>query len=206
MLRSGSNRVTNMKTIAMGVGLFLGAAGTASADSKPAQKPPAAEKSDTFKPAAEMKAIKPFMASMTIKGTILPGGFGPGSKEMPTEGTYKCSAVVEGFGYRCELEEKIGTGQTMMVWKAQMVIGWEPASKLYKAVMVDNMGSTLPLDGKLDGQKLIWETPSPVAMGGGTVRNRLTLDMAAKKFLDEQLWTGTKDFKLFETATLTVGR
>jgi hypothetical protein len=149
-----------------------------------------------------VKALAPFMRAMSIKGTIPAGSMGPDSKELTTSGTMTCKPLFGASGYECEMADQLGTGKKAMQWKARFVIGWDGVSKLYKGVMVQNMGSVLALDGRIDGQKLVWETPNPVNEGEKDFKDRLTFDLGELKFTDEHQTVGTTDWKMFESGAL----
>jgi hypothetical protein len=102
----------------------------------------------------------------------------------------------------CDIEDTMGTGKQAVTWKATMLSGWDAMAKEYRGYMVDNMGGTMGMKGKLDGAKLVWESDKEVPMGNQMMKVRVTLDATdpkAIKFTSERGSKGT--WTVDETAT-----
>jgi len=157
------------------------------------------------KPGDEVKAIAPiFGTSGSWQGKVEPGAMGPDSKATTSHGKAVSRAIVGGFWYACDIEDTWGAGKEAMTWKGHMTVGYDLASKSYKASCVDNMGSIAAFDGTLNGTTFVLETPTEMMMMGTPTKDRLTWDFAdakAIKFTDEHKASGG-DWKLCESATM----
>jgi hypothetical protein len=155
------------------------------------------------KPAAEIKAQAPHIGgSMTFTGKMLAGAMGPGSPEMPTKGKQVCKAVADGFSYACDITSTAGTGKDAMTWKGHMVLGYDQASKTFKAFGADNMGGLMAMKGEMAGKKFTMTSVEPMTMMGMTFNDRVTWDLETMKFTDEHQMPGSTEWKVVEEDTL----
>src|ERR1043166_748553 len=157
------------------------------------------------KPGDEVKALAPvFGVSGTWHGKVEAGAMGPDSKATVAHGKAMCHPIVGGMWYVCDVEDTWGSGKDAMTWKGHMTVGYDLASKSYKATVVDNMGTLTVYDGTLNGTTFVLETPSEVMMMGTSMKDRLTWDFSdpkAVKFSNEHKPSGV-DWTLSESATL----
>ena len=168
-------------------GSAMGAAGQPAAAAEAMPAPP--------KPGPETEALKPFAKNMTWTGKAPAGSMGPGSPEMPTKGSARCKWTINNLWAMCDIESTMGTGKEAMKWSAHEVFGWDFMAKEYHASMVDSFGALVEMTGKLEGQKLTWETPKEVMMMGKPTKLRVTMDATdpkAIKFTSEHTAAGGK--------------
>jgi hypothetical protein len=57
------------------------------------------------KAGAETKALAPFVGMLKLKGSIAPGGMGPGSPAMETKGTHNCKWTMNGLWLDCDVKD-----------------------------------------------------------------------------------------------------
>jgi hypothetical protein len=137
----------------------------------------------------ETNALKPFVMSSTSKGKMNAGMMGPGSPEMPTTGKATCKWILNNLWATCDIDDKAGTGPKASGFKGHWVIGWDFAQKMYVGMMVDNFGMATWWTGKIDGTKLVMETPMEMEFMGEKMKARITFDAAdpkAIKFTSER--------------------
>jgi hypothetical protein len=144
-------------------------------------------------PGAETKALEAFTKSVTMTGKAPAGAWGPGSPEMATKGKGTCKWEVNNLWAVCELEDTMGVGKQAMTWKGHWTYGWDFAAKAYRGVMVDSWGMAMMLDGKIEGQKITWESKGEVMMMGQPTKVRFSMDVTdpkAIKFIGEHTAAG----------------
>jgi hypothetical protein len=152
------------------------------------------------KPGPETKALEPFFKTMSWTGKAEPGAFGPGSPATETRGGQKCHWVLDNFWVTCEITDTAGSGKTAMTFKGHGFAGWDLNHRSYRMLFVDNMGGSSVMEGKLEGKKLVFETPTEVPMMGTPMKFRLTFDHTDPKRMtmtDERAVKGG-EFKKFE--------
>jgi hypothetical protein len=148
-------------------------------------------KMEAAKPGPETAALKPFTTNATWTGVMKAGAMGPGSPEMPTKGKVKCSWIMGGLWAMCDIEDGPAAPKSF-VWKGHWIIGWDAEAKEYRASIFDNMATTTSMKGKIDGTKLIMESPEQMMMGQ-PMKVRLTWDATdpkAIKFIEERSTKG----------------
>jgi hypothetical protein len=181
--------------------LLIACCGVIASSVASAQQAPASPK-----PGAEIKAIAPvFGNSGTWVGNVEAGAMGPGSPVSVSKGKATGHPIAGGMWYACDVEDTWGTGKQAMTWKGHMTVGYDLASKSYKASCVDNMGTISAFDGTLNGNTFVLETPTEVMIAGMSMKDRLTWDFTdpkAIKFTDEHKPSGS-DWMLAESATMT---
>jgi hypothetical protein len=126
-------------------------------------------------------------------GRMLPGAFGPGSPQMPTLGTLSCQRIADGWWFLCDIESTAGSGDIALTWKGHLVVGWDPSSKSYKALLVDNIGMMVPLNGELSARKFILTSVAPLPLMGRMTSARFTWDFSdlqSVKFTNEHRQEG----------------
>ncbi len=155
-------------------------------------------------PGEASKAIAKFFGrNFTWTGKVAAGAMGPDSKEAVSHGKAMGHELYGGFWYVCEVEDVMGTGKDAMTWKGHMLVGYDMGTNSYRAVTVDNMGMMASMNGTLDGDKFVLETPNEVMMMGQMMKDRLTFDASGGtiKFTDEHQ-VGGGEWTLAESAEL----
>jgi Protein of unknown function (DUF1579) len=155
------------------------------------------------KPGAETKALGFFIGTMSGAGKVEPGAFGPGSPATTSKSKHTCKWAVDNLWVQCDISDTAGSGKDAQTWVGHMLIGWDFEAKGYRAVGVDNMGTAFDLVGKMDGKKLVLESPREVMMMGTPIKFRISYDSSdpkALKFTDERSAKGAP-FQLAETVS-----
>jgi hypothetical protein len=140
----------------------------------------------------ETKALGFLNGNMTMTGTLKANAMGPGSPEMPSHGTHKCHWTMNNLWLACDIEDITGTGAKSMKWMGHVVAGWDFEAKGYRGFIVDNMGTSGTMTGKIDGTKLVWDSGEAMMMGQ-PLKYRITMDFTdpkAIKFTDERSMKG----------------
>lgn len=163
----------------------------AKADKKDAGGAPAGAgappKMEAAKPGPETAALKPFTGNASWTGVMKAGAMGPGSPEMATKGKMKCGWIMGGLWAMCDIEDGPAAPKSF-VWKGHWIVGWDNEAKEYRGSIFDNMGSSANMKGKMDGQKLVMESPEAMMMGM-PMKMRMTWDATdpkAVKFTEER--------------------
>jgi Protein of unknown function (DUF1579) len=122
----------------------------------------------------EMAALRRFFPDVTWKGTVVEGGMGTGTPEMPAEGRGVHRTIQDGLWIVGEYEQEqfLTDGTFVLKWQLHWVVGWDPDGGEYRATHADNYGHAGVMRGQLDGDVLTFET-----MGNGPVRQRMIWDL-----------------------------
>ena len=145
--------------------------------------PSAAEIAAMFpKPGPETKALQPFIGLLKLKGTTPAGAMGPGSPAQESKGTHSCKWSVGGLWLDCDVKNGDAAGKHPQ-WNGHVHMGWDYLNKDYRAVIVDNMGGAMMMEGKMDGQKLVLESVGNYQMMGKPTKMRMTFDLTDPKVL-----------------------
>ncbi len=123
-------------------------------------------------PGPEMAALTRFYADVTWTGTIEPGGMGPGTPAMTGRGEGRHHLVQDGMwivgDYR--QDQFLGDGTFVLTWQLHWVTGWDADAGEYVATHDDNYGHAGVMHGRIDGDRLIYESSD------GAARLRMTFD------------------------------
>ncbi|HEX6400068.1 MAG TPA: hypothetical protein VF108_06310 [Actinomycetota bacterium] len=122
----------------------------------------------------EMKELARFHRDITWTGEIEPDGMGPGTPAMIAVG-FGSHETIQGGRWivgTYEQEQFLVDGTPVLNWQLHWVAGWDPANAEYRATIADNYGRADVLRGRIEGDRLIFETVAPDAL----VRVRLTWD------------------------------
>jgi uncharacterized protein DUF1579 len=190
-----------------GAGASGSAAKTADAG-KPMGAPAGAEEAMPPKPGAETMALKPLATTLSLSGNVPAGAMGPNSPAMTTKGTHTCKWSADKLWLNCEIKDTMGTGKQAMTWVGHMTVGWDFSAKMYRAVLTDNMGMAMMMQGKMDGAKLPLESVGDYQMMGHPMKMRFTMDMTdpkALKYADERDIGKSGKFTTFEEGTMKAG-
>jgi hypothetical protein len=120
-----------------------------------------------------MAALRRFFPDVTWEGTIVAGGMGPGTPEMPSRGRGVHTAIQDGLWIVGDYEQEqfLSDGTFVLKWQLHWVVGWDADAREYRATHADNYGHAGVMRGQLDGDVLAFET-----VGEGPVRQRMIWD------------------------------
>jgi hypothetical protein len=125
-------------------------------------------------PGPEMEALARFYVDVTWTGTIEPGGMGPGTPAMTGRGTGRHHRLQDGLwivgDYR--QDQFLPDGTYVLTWQLHWVTGWDADAGEYLATHNDNNGHAGVMHGRIDGNRLVYESSV------GNARLRMTLDAA----------------------------
>ena len=121
----------------------------------------------------EMAALSRFYRDVTWTGTIHEGGMGPGTPAMTAVGRGTTQAIQDGrwIVLDCEQDQFLSDGSFVLKWQLHWVSGWSPEHGEYRAVMTDNYGHAEGYRGRINGDRLVFES-----MAGAVARLRFTWD------------------------------
>jgi len=121
----------------------------------------------------EMAALGRFYRDVTWEGTIREGGMGPGTPAMTGTGRGTARAIQDGrwIVLDCEQDQFLLDGTFVLRWQLHWVSGWSPGHGEYRAVMTDNYGHAEVFRGRVDGDRLVFES-----LEGAAARLRFTWD------------------------------
>jgi hypothetical protein len=133
-------------------------------------------------PGSEMEALRRFFPDVTWTGSIRAGGMAPGTPEMTARGRGTHHLIQQGRWIvgDYEQEQYLDDGTFVLRWQLHLVVGWAPETSGYVATMTDNYGHADVYAGRIDGDRLIFESSE-----GRSVRLRFTWDVADP---DDVLW------------------
>jgi hypothetical protein len=121
----------------------------------------------------EMAALGRFYTDVTWTGTIHEGGMGPGTPVMTGAGRGQVQAIQDGrwIVLDCEQDQFLPDGTFVLRWQLHWVSGWSPEHGEYRAVMTDNYGHAEVYHGRIEGDRLVFES-----LEGAAARLRFTWD------------------------------
>lgn len=122
----------------------------------------------------EMAALARFHADVIWTGVIKEGGMGPGTPAMTARGWGRHDRIQDGRWIvgTYEQDQYLLDGTFVLRWQLHWVAGWDPASGEYRATVADCYGHADVLRGRIEGDRLIFET-----IGEPPVRLRLVWDV-----------------------------
>lgn len=123
----------------------------------------------------EMTALRRFHRDTTWTGTITAGGMGPGTPAMTVRGSGRHEVIQDGRWIvgTYEQDQFLLDGTRVLTWQLHWVAGWSPADGEYRATVADVYGHADVLRGRIDDDRLTFES-----VGDPAVRIRLTWDLA----------------------------
>jgi hypothetical protein len=126
-------------------------------------------------PGPEMEALARFHPDITWTGTIEEGGMGPGTPAMTATGRGRHGWIQDGRWIvgDYEQDQRLPDGTFVLRWQLHWVAGWDPGSGDYRATIADNYGHADVLRGRIEGERLTFET-----IADRPVRLRLVWDRA----------------------------
>jgi hypothetical protein len=130
----------------------------------------------------EMAALARFYRDVTWTGTIHEGGMGAGTPAMTGAGRGKAQAIQDGrwIVLDCEQDQFLPDGTFMLRWQLHWVSGWYGE---YRAVMTDNYGHAEVYRGRIEGDRLVFESlegPRPGCASPGMLPARVSSSGATR--------------------------
>ncbi|MDD7939620.1 DUF1579 family protein [Actinomycetospora lutea] len=126
-------------------------------------------------PGPEMAALRRFHRDTTWTGTIAEGGMGPGTPEMTAAGRGTHEVIQDGrwvVGTYVQ-DQYLHDGTHVLTWQLHWVAGWDPVLGEYRATVADCYGHAEVMRGRIDGDRLVFEST-----GDPPVRLRLVWDIS----------------------------
>jgi hypothetical protein len=122
---------------------------------------------------AEMQALARFYPDVTWTGQIAEDSMSPGTPAMTAQGRGGHVVIQDGRWIVGDYsqEQYVRDGTLVLTWQLHWVVGWDPGRGEYRAVFADNYGHADVMSGRIDGDRLIFETAP-----GSPVRLRMTWD------------------------------
>src|SRR5213083_619527 len=125
----------------------------------------------------EMEALGRFFQDVTWKGVIHEGGMGPGTPAMTGIGHSTSHAIQDGRWIVADSEQDqfLEDGTFVLKWQLHWVSGWDPEHGEYRAVMTDNYGHAAMYRGRVEGDRVVFESIGDTGHGcasPGTPRTR----------------------------------
>ena len=126
-------------------------------------------------PGPEMTALARFYVDVSWSGTIEPDGMGPGSPAMSALGRGVHHRIHGGLWIVGDYlqDQFLPDGTFVLTWQLHWVTGWDADAAEYRATLNDNYGHADVMRGRIDGDRLVYES-----IGDSPVRLRMTLDVA----------------------------
>lgn len=125
-------------------------------------------------PGAEMADLLRFHRDISWTGTIAEGGMGPGTPAMTASGSGTHTLIQDGRwvvgDYR--QDQHLLDGTHVLTWQLHWVAGWDPALGEYRATVADCYGHAEVMGGRIDGDRLVFES-----IGDPPARIRLTWNL-----------------------------
>ena len=111
-------------------------------------------------PGAETEALRRFHRDGTWSGTIHAGGMGPGTPTQIARGSARHHWIQEGRWVVGDYSQDqfLEDGTYVLKWELHWVCGWDPAAGAYRATIADNYGRTALLDGRIEGDRMVFES------------------------------------------------
>jgi Protein of unknown function (DUF1579) len=125
-------------------------------------------------PGAEMDALARFHRDVTWTGFIAEGGMGLGTPPMTAAGRGTHEAIQDGRWVvgNYQQDQFLPDGTFVLTWQLHWVAGWDPTAKEYRATLADNYGHAEVMRGKIEGDRLVFES-----VPDAPVRIRLVWDL-----------------------------
>jgi len=123
----------------------------------------------------EMAVLGRFYPDVTWAGTIEPGGMGPGTPGMTACGQALHHLMQEGLWIVGDYSQDqfLADGTLVLTWQLHWVTGWDADAAEYRATFNDNYGHAGVMRGRIDGDRLVYES-----VGDSPVRLRMTWDVS----------------------------
>jgi hypothetical protein len=153
----------------------------------------------------ETRALLPIAIDATWTGRIPANAMKQGTPEMKAKGSQDCKWSPDGLWLVCDMKETMGEGKDAMKWRGHVMLGYDYLNKEYRSLVVDNMGASMIMNGKVDGNVLVLTSMIDMNAPDGTkCKGRITLDWTdpnAIIYKNEKSTDGGA-FTLIEEATM----
>ena len=108
----------------------------------------------------QMEALARFYRDVSWQGVIHEGGMGPGTPAMTGIGRSSSHAIQGGrwIVMDAEQDQYLEDGTFVLRWQLHWVSGWDPWHGEYRAVMADNYGHADVYRGRIEGDRLVFES------------------------------------------------
>jgi hypothetical protein len=156
----------------------------------------------------EMAALARFYPDVTWTGTVEAGGMGPGTPEMTAIGRASRRFIQDGrwIVLTCSQEQYLLDGTFVLTWQLHFVVGWDPSRGEYRATVADNYGHATVMRGRIDGDRLVFET-----VDDSPIRLRMTWDASNpaeltwrnESSLDGATWSLIETYRIKPTPSVT---
>jgi hypothetical protein len=136
---------------------------------------PAATVPRPITPGQQMAALARFYPDVSWTGTISAGGMGPGTPPMTAHGRATHELIQDGRWIvgSYEQDQYLPDGAHVLTWQLHWVVGWDPSRGEYRATHADCYGNASVMHGRIDGDRLIFET-----LDDAPIRLRMIWDAA----------------------------
>ncbi|MFZ0015062.1 MAG: DUF1579 family protein [Acidimicrobiia bacterium] len=133
-----------------------------------------------LEPGGETDLLRPFHRDGTWSGHIRPGGMGPGTPAQTAVGRARHRWIQGGQWVVGDYEQDqyLEDGTFVLKWELHWVCGWDAMSSEYKATIADNYGRAAILRGRIEGDRMVFES-----MGEVLPRLRLTWELEGGEVL-----------------------
>ncbi len=123
----------------------------------------------------EMTDLRRFFPDVRWSGTIHTGGMGPGTPAMTAKGSGVARMIQDGRWITGDFEQEqfLMDGTFALRWQLHWVCGWDAEHHEYRASMVDNYGHAMVYRGRIDGDRLVFQS-----MPEADARLRFTWDVS----------------------------
>jgi hypothetical protein len=162
-------------------------------------------------PGPEMAALARFFPDVTWTGTVAAGGMAPGTPEMTAIGRASHRYIQDGrwIVVTGSQEQYLLDGTFVLTWQLHLVVGWDPGHGDYRATTADSYGHAAVLRGRIDGDRLVFETVDREAR----VRLRMTWDASQptrltwrnESSVDDRAWLPIETYVMTPTPPIGVG-
>jgi hypothetical protein len=153
----------------------------------------------------EQEALRPFHCDGSWEGVIHAGGMGPGTPGQRATGVAKHTWIQGGRWVvgTYQQDQFLEDGSFVLRWELHWVCGWSPSVAEYRATIADNYGNADVLRGRIDGDRMIFES-----LGEGPPIIRLTWDVSQagvvlwqnELSLDGETWLPVEDYRITPSA------
>jgi len=153
---------------------------------------------------AEIEALRPFHRDGTWSGTIHAGGMGPGTPIQIARGSASHRWIQDGRWVVGDYEQDqlLEDGTYILKWQLHWVCGWDPMASEYKATIADNYGRAELLHGRIEGDRMTFESsghePPHIKLTWELLtdetilwRNEMSLDADAWMLIEDYVITPT---------------
>jgi hypothetical protein len=138
-------------------------------------------------PPAQVRALEVLAKNFSFRSRIPANTFWTGAPEIPGSGVFNCQWILGGVWLSCSVEAHYGPAKDgkgplkngqIWTWTSQNLVGWDVQQKTYRWLAVDNESATYDFSGRIEGSKLIFESPGYQLSQGVPQKFRFIYDFA----------------------------